>query len=80
MGLHAVRPRLPRTVGTLDRDPKPNLLRKGLRGIDLLDRNDAVALADVVERLAQPLGVEHRVERRRNGSVLHGAERYRRVR
>ena len=59
----------PRTVGALDRHPEPHLLREGLRGVDLLDRDDAVALADVVERLAEPLGVEHRVERRRNGSV-----------
>ena len=66
-----------RTVGALDRHPEPHLLRERLRRVDLLDADDAVTVADVVERLGEPVGVEHRVECRRNGR-LHGAERYRR--
>ncbi len=73
--LHAIRAGVPHPVRALDRHPEPDLLRERLRGVDLLDPDDAVTVVDVVERLAEPRRVEHRVERRRNGS-LHGSERY----
>ena len=74
--LHAVRPGLPRTVGALERQPVPDFRREGLRG-STSSADDAVTVADVVEHLAEPLSVEHRLERRRNGGV-HRAERYNR--
>ena len=49
--LHAVRARPAHAVGALDRHPEPHLLRQRLRRVDLLDADDAVAVADVVERL-----------------------------
>ena len=63
-----------RTVRALDRHPQPHLLREGLRRVDLLDADDAITVVDVVERVAEPLGVEHDIEGRRHGRVRHGAE------
>ena len=61
----------------LDRHPEPHLLRERLRRVDLLDADDAITVADVVERLGEPIGVEYGVECRGNRR-LHGAARYRR--
>jgi hypothetical protein len=68
VSLHAVRAGPPRTVRPLDRHEESDLLGEGLRGVDLLDLDDAVVPVHVVERVPEPARVEDGVEGRRHAA------------